>query len=184
MRATTIRGTIVSHGPVPRRDFIKMYGGMVAMTAVQGSGPLPTQEPAATPNPASPRLLFGVVGVNHNHIYSMAAAIIRGGGALKSIYAKEPELVQAFCQRFPQAKVARSEAEVIEDPSLKLILSSAIPDERGPIGIRVMEHGKDYMADKPGIITLDQLAQVKAAQARTKRIYSICYSERFENRAT
>ena len=64
------------------------------------------------------------------------------------------------------------------------MLSAAIPDERAPIGIRVMQHGKDYMADKPGITTLEQLAEVRRVQAQTKRIYSIMYSERFENRAT
>jgi len=114
----------------------------------------------------------------------MTAAAIRGGGALVSVFAKEPELVQGFLQRFPQAKVARTEAEVLEDPSIALVLSSAIPDERGPIGIRAMQHGKDYMADKPGLTTLEQLAEVRRVQAQTNRIYSIMYSERFENRAT
>jgi predicted dehydrogenase len=40
------------------------------------------------------------------------------------------------------------------------------------------------MADKPGITTLDQLAEVRKVQHETKRIYSICYSERLENRAS
>jgi predicted dehydrogenase len=40
------------------------------------------------------------------------------------------------------------------------------------------------MADKPGITTLEQLADVRRVQARTHRIYSIMYSERLENRAT
>jgi predicted dehydrogenase len=47
-----------------------------------------------------------------------------------------------------------------------------------------MKHGKDFMVDKPGIITLKQLADVRRVQKETKRIYSIMYSERFENRAT
>ena len=47
-----------------------------------------------------------------------------------------------------------------------------------------MQHGKDYMSDKPGITTLEQLAEVRKVQAETKRIYSIMYSERLENRAT
>ena len=47
-----------------------------------------------------------------------------------------------------------------------------------------MQHGKDYMADKPGMTTLEQLAEVRRVQAETKRIYSILYSERLENRAT
>src|SRR5262245_61264990 len=167
---------------VPRRDFIKSMAGSAAImaamphdtlvgAATQGSGPMPLQQPATTPNPASPRLRFGVVGINHNHIFSMVTAAIRGGGALVSVYAKEPELVSGFKQRFPQVKVARTEAEVIEDPALALVLSSAIPDERAPLGIRVMQHGKDYMTDKPGITTLEQLAEVRRVQAATKRIY-------------
>jgi len=47
-----------------------------------------------------------------------------------------------------------------------------------------MRHGKDYMADKPGITSLEQLADVRRVQKETKRIYSIMYSERFENKAT
>jgi predicted dehydrogenase len=180
---------------VPRRDFLKQMTGTAAIMAalpheplgqpaVQGSGPMPAQQPAATPNPASPRLRFGVVGLNHNHIFSMVTAAIRGGGALVSVYAREPELVAGFQQRFPQVRLARTEAEVIDDPSLALVLSAAIPEERAPLGIRVMQRGKDYVADKPGITTLQQLAEVRRVQAATRRIYSIVYSERFENRAT
>jgi predicted dehydrogenase len=47
-----------------------------------------------------------------------------------------------------------------------------------------MQHGKDFLADKPGITTLAQLAEVRRVHATTKRIYSIMYSERFENGAT
>jgi predicted dehydrogenase len=42
-----------------------------------------------------------------------------------------------------------------------------------------MRHGKDYMSDKPGFTTLEQLAEVRRVQAETGRIYSVCYSERF-----
>jgi len=47
-----------------------------------------------------------------------------------------------------------------------------------------MRHGKDYMVDKPGITSLDQLAEVRKVQAETRRIYSICYSEHFQTRST
>jgi predicted dehydrogenase len=131
-----------------------------------------------------PRIKFSVIGINHGHIYSQVEAIIRGGGELVSFHAKEPDLSQAFAKRFPQAKQVRSEKEILEENSIQLVLSSIIPDERAPLGIRVMQHGKDYMVDKPGIITLDQLEQVRKVQKQTGRIYSIMYSERFENKAT
>jgi len=130
------------------------------------------------------RLKFAVIGINHNHINSQVGAVLRGGGELVWLYAKEPDLVKDFQKRFPQARLARSEDEVLQDSSIQLVLSSAIPAERAPIGIRVMQHGKDYMSDKPGITTLEQLAEVKRVQAQTRRIYSIMYSERLENQAT
>ena len=143
-----------------------------------------TSGQAAPATGAKPRIRFAVIGVNHSHINSMADAVLRGGGELVSMYAQEPDLAAAFVKRFPQARRAASEKEILEDSSVQLVLSAAIPDQRAPIGIRAMQHGKDYMADKPGITTLEQLAEVRRVQAATRRIYSIVYSERFENRAT
>jgi predicted dehydrogenase len=140
---------------------------------------------AKTPSTqAKPKIRFAVIGVNHAHINSMVDAVIRGGGELVSVYAKEPDLAAAFIKRYPQAVRAGSENEILESSSIQLVLSAAIPDERAPTGIRVMQHGKDYMSDKPGITTLEQLAEVRRVQAQTRRIYSIMYSERMENRAT
>jgi predicted dehydrogenase len=133
---------------------------------------------------AAPRIRFSVIGINHDHIHGQIAATQRGGGDLISFFAKEPELAANFAKRYPQAKAALDEKEILEDNSIQLVISAAIPAERAPIGIEVMRHGKDYMADKPGITTLAQLAEVRKVQKETKRIYSIMYSERLENRAT
>jgi predicted dehydrogenase len=135
------------------------------------------------PNP-EPRIKFSVIGINHNHIYGMTDAIIRGGGELVSLYAKEADLAAAFTKKYPQVKLAAGENEILEDKSIQLILSSIIPEQRAGVGIRTMQHGKDYMSDKPGITSLKQLAEVRRIQKQTGRIYSIMYSERFENKAT
>ena len=131
-----------------------------------------------------PRLKFSVIGINHDHIHGQIGATIRGGGQFVSFYAKEPELAAAFAKRYPQVKQARGQQEILEDNSIQLVLSSGIPVDRAPLGIAVMQHGKDYMSDKPGITTLAQLTEVRKVQRATKRIYSIMYSERFENKAT
>ena len=135
-------------------------------------------------SPAEPRIKFGVIGINHSHINAMVDAVTRGGGQFVSFYSKEPELGAAFAKRYPQAKQVDNENKVLEDPSIQVIMSSIIPDERAPLGVKVMRHGKDYLVDKPGIITLEQLAEVRKVQKETKRIYSIMYSERFENKGT
>lgn len=133
---------------------------------------------------ARAKIKFAVIGINHGHIHQQIAAVRRGGGELVWFYAKEPDLAASFTKRYPEVKVARNEAEILEDKTIQLVTSAAIPDERAPLGIRAMQHGKDYMADKPGITTLEQLAEVRRVQAQTRRIYSIMYSERLENRAT
>src|SRR5262245_3951145 len=131
-----------------------------------------------------PRIRFSVIGLNHGHISSQTRAVQRGGGELVSFYAKEPELAASYSKDFPKAKLAASLKEILEDKSIQLVVSAAIPDERAPLGIEVMRHGKDFMVDKPGITTLEQLAEVRRVQEQTHRIYSIMYSERLENKAT
>jgi predicted dehydrogenase len=121
---------------------------------------------------------FSVIGINHNHINGMVSALIKGGGQLVSVYAKEEDLLRGFTRAFPNVKIAKSEEEILDDKSIQLVASSGIPVERAPLGIRVMKAGKDYMADKPGIVTLDQLKEVRKVQKETKRIFSIMYSER------
>ena len=159
-------------------------GRSQARPAHRGEGSPQTAGAAAGREKPSATIRFAVIGMNHGHIYGQTEAVLRGGGELVTAYAKEPDLAAAFLKRFPQAKPARSEQEILEDSTIQLVVSAAIPDERAPLGIRVMQHGKDYMADKPGITTLQQLAEVRRVQAQTRRIYSIMYSERFENRAT
>lgn len=138
------------------------------------------EEPAIPPG----KIKFAVININHPHIYGMTSAIKRGGGELVALYAKEEDLAAAFLKSYPEAKRVSNEKEILEDPSIHLVLSSGIPDERAPLGIRVMKHGKDYLTDKPGIITLKEMAEVRKVQKETKRIYSIMYSERLENRGT
>jgi len=171
-----------------RRQFLKdsaKASGLMIMSPlihkVAFASPAEKQKEITTvPN----RIKFAVINIDHPHIYGMTDAIKRGGGELVALYAKQPDLTAAFVKTYPEVKLAKSESEILEDSSIQLVLSSGIPDERAPLGIRVMQHGKDYLSDKPGIITLEQLAAVKKVQKETKRIYSIMYSERFENKAT
>jgi len=169
-----------------RRDLVKASAGIVAGLAASAlvPGRLGAAVHTASRGRTAARLRFAVIGVNHSHIYGQVDSVTRGGGELVSFHAAEPDLRAAFAKRYPAAKSVADERAILEDPSIQLVLSSIIPVQRGPLGIRVMQHGKDYMSDKPGITELDQLAEIRRVQASTKRIYSICYSERLENRAT
>jgi predicted dehydrogenase len=156
---------------VTRREFVTGLAGAAAVT-----GPRAQK--------ATRRIKVAAIGMNHGHIYGQVDAVMRGGGELVSAYAKELDLAAAFQKRYPHVRMARSEQEILDDRTIQLVVSAGIPDERAPLGIRVMQHGKDYMVDKPGVTTLEQLAEVRRVQQDTRRIYSIMYSERLENRAT
>jgi len=126
---------------------------------------------------------FAVCGMSHDHIYGMIGAVQRGGGVLISAFGQEPDKLAAFTKRYPDVKMVKSEDEILNDKSIQLVLSSTIPNQRAPLGVRVMEHGKDYLSDKPGITTLEQLTSVRKSIAETHRIYGIMYSERLEVKA-
>jgi len=176
-----------------RRNFLKQS---IAMAAGLGATTMPVDiysrsiktensDPFLVGNRRnSAGVRFSAIGLNHGHIYSQTDALLRAGAELVAFYAKEQNLADAYAKRYPQAKFAKSPKEILEDSSVQLIISASIPSDRAPLGIDVMQHGKDFMADKPGIITLKQLEDVKRVQKETKRIYSVMYSERFENRAT
>jgi predicted dehydrogenase len=163
-----------------RREFLKASAGVTAM-AISGS----TRAAGAQNGQQSPRqgrIRFAVIGINHSHINNQIQTVVRGGGQLVSFYAKEPDLAAAFAKRFPDARAARSEQEILEDSTVPLIVSAAIPNERAPLGVKAMEHGKDFMVDKPGATTLEQLAEVRRVQAKTKRIFAVLIG-RHENRS-
>jgi predicted dehydrogenase len=128
----------------------------------------------------TPTLRFAAIGLNHNHIYGQTSLLLRAGAELVSFHAPEAELAAEYAKAYPQARLAPSAQEILEDNSIQLIISAGIPCARAPLGIQVMQHGKDYMSDKPGFTTLAQLAEARRVQAETQRIYSICFSERLE----
>lgn len=127
---------------------------------------------------------FAAIGLNHNHIYGQTGLLLRAGAELVSFYSAEDDLAAEYGSRFDQAKRVATQAEILEDESIDLVVSAAIPRLRPEIGILAMQHSKDYMSDKPAFTTLDQLAEVRKVQAETKRIYSVNYSERLETRVS
>ena len=179
---------------IPRRDFLRNVSVASMMSALPSfavSGP-PSVSPAKARSevlplvqdaPPSYSIKFAVCGISHPHIYGMIEAVKRGGGVLVKVWALEPDLLAAFQKRYPDVAVAATQDEIVHDASIQLVLSSQIANERAPLGVRCMKAGKDFLSDKPGITTLDQLEQVRKTVASTGRIYAIMYSERLEVKA-
>jgi len=168
-----------------RREILESMGlGSAALMAAMTQANAQTESLAPQP-PQAPQhhIRFGVCGMSHDHIHGMIGAIQRGGGELVSYWGAEPDKLAVFAKRYPNAKPARSQDEVLHDASLQLVMSSHIANERAGIGVRAMKAGKDFLADKPGITTMKDLALVRKTIAETGRIYAILYSERLEVRA-
>jgi predicted dehydrogenase len=175
-----------------RRDFMQvagmagMFSGVSSAAMAQALSGAGTVDEANTSRPEIPpthHIRFSAVGLDHAHIYGMTRAILRGGGELVSFYARDPAQVAQYRKEFGDVQLASSEDEILEDKSIQLVLGAPIPDLRAPLGIRVMKAGKDYLSDKPGITSLEQLAEVRKTIQDTRRKFAIMYSERLEVRA-
>jgi len=121
---------------------------------------------------------FAATALEHGHIYGMCNGLIEAGGTLKWVYDPDPKKVEAFLQRYPETRAAGSLDEILQDPEIRLVAGAAIPSERAALGIRVMEHGKDYFTDKTPFTTLEQVEAARETAARTGQKYMVYYSER------
>ncbi len=110
--------------------------------------------------------------------------MLAAGCRLKAFYAPEDDLAAAFAEAYPQARRVADEREILDDPAMLMVVGAGIPGDRAAMALRAMRAGKDVMVDKPGCTTLEQLDDLKRAQADTGRIWSICYSEHFLQKAT
>ena len=141
---------------------------------------LPLRSPKRLPKH---HIKFAVCGMSHDHINGMIGAVQRGGGELVAAWGGEQDKLAAFRKRYPEVKIVATQDEVLDDPSVQLVLTSQIASERAGIAVRAMKRGKDFLSDKPGLTTLEQLAEVRKTIAETKRIYAIMYSELLEVKA-
>lgn len=146
------------------------------MPASDGATYAPAEMPRPVVEPGE--FVISAMHLDHGHVVGMVQGLLGAGATLKSVYDPQPERAAAFAEQFPQVTIAASEEEVLADPEVQLVAAAAVPSERAPLGIRVMEAGKDYFTDKAPLISLEQLAQAKEAVERTGRKYAVYYSER------
>ncbi len=137
-------------------------------------------EPSGPPAPACEpgEFLFAAVGLDHPHIRAMCDGLSQAGGELRLVHDRDPAKVAALLERFPGAAAAGSEEEVLEAPEIALVASSIVPSERGPLGLRVMDSGKDVFVDKGPFTSLAQLDAARAKVVETGRKYLVYYGER------
>ncbi len=135
-------------------------------------------EGRARPVVASGEFPIAAVALDHGHIYGMCNGLTEAGANVKWVYDPDPDKVARFQQAFPQAQTARSTDEVLQDSSVRLVASAAVPSRRCHLGCKVMAHEKNYFTDKAPMTTLDQVAEARRQAASTGKKYAVYYSER------
>ncbi|MEM6666674.1 MAG: Gfo/Idh/MocA family oxidoreductase, partial [Pseudomonadota bacterium] len=120
-------------------------------------------------------------GIDHGHIFGMLANMKAQGCTCTQYWTDGPAVTETkFNEVFPELEKVPDRRRILDDPQVSMVLISAVPADRADLAIEAMEAGKDVMVDKPGCTTLEQLERVRAVQARTGRIWSVNFSERFE----
>jgi predicted dehydrogenase len=128
---------------------------------------------------------FAVVGLDHGHVVSLVLGLL-GAGAECAGYWSETDTpwTAVVAEQAPHIPRVTDAAELLDNPDVDLIVTAAVPVRRAEIAVAALRHGKDVVADKPGAITHDQLAEVRAAVAESGRFWSVAFSERTASRAT
>lgn len=126
-------------------------------------------------------LKLGVLGIDHGHIFGMLTNMLAAGCTADLYWTDGPSVTETkFHQVFPQLQKADERRRILDDPTIDMILISAVPEDRAGLALEAMQAGKDVMVDKPGCTTLEQLDELRKMQAATGRIWSVNFSERFQ----
>jgi predicted dehydrogenase len=136
--------------------------------------------PAGKPRPVVKpgEFVFAATALDHGHIFGQCNGLVEAGGTLKWVYDSDPARVENFLSKYPGTKAAASLDQILEDEEVKLVAAAAVPCDRGPLGCKVMEAGKDYFTDKTPFTKRSQLDAAREVCARTGRKYMVYYSER------
>lgn len=146
------------------------------MSANDGMNYAPTGKPSPVCAPGE--FPIAAVSLDHGHIYGMVNGLSEAGANVKWVYDPDPAKVENFLKAYPGARAASSEQEVLDDPEVRLVAGAAITSKRAALGMRVMEHGKDYFTDKAPLTTLAQLESARKEVEATGQKYAVYYSER------
>ena len=124
---------------------------------------------------------LGVIGIDHGHIFGMLSNMKGQSCTCDAYWTDGPAVTEEkFGEVFPEVTKVTDRRRILDDPEIRMILISSVPEDRAEFAIEAMRAGKDVMVDKPGCTTLDQLADIRKTQAETGRIWSVNFSERFE----
>ena len=138
----------------------------------------------STAHQGSRQVRFAAVGLDHAHAFGQIEGLLNQGCQPVGFSSEDPAaaVAQAVRRRWPDVTWIEDPTSLLRDPSIDVIVTAAVPDQRSAIAVEALTNGKDVVADKPGCITLDQLDEIEKAVTQSGRFWSVTFSERFEVR--
>jgi predicted dehydrogenase len=135
-------------------------------------------------HPTQRPIRFAAVGLDHAHIFGQIQGLLGQGCELVGLASDDESaaVARTVRERWPDVAWSDYPAALLSDPSIDLIVTAAVPDRRAAIAVAALRNNKDVVADKPGCITVDELADLEKAVADSGRFWSVTFSERFEVR--
>nr|WP_316861597.1 Gfo/Idh/MocA family oxidoreductase [uncultured Cohaesibacter sp.] len=126
-------------------------------------------------------LRFAALGLDHGHILGMTKGMLEAGAECAGYWTDgEPLTMKAYTERYPDIERVAECERLLDDPSVDLVLIATPPYKRAALAIEAMKRGKDVMVDKPGCVSLEELAAIRTCVKETGRIWSVNFSERFQ----
>ena len=135
---------------------------------------------SSTPLPPA----FAVVGARHSHILGQAQALADAGACAAMIWEPDDRAYAAFARAFPDVERVHDLDVILCADAIGFVTAAPIAAERAWLGIQCLEAGKDYLVDKPGVLTRFELEAVQHACERTGRRFIVWFHERLSSPAT
>ena len=127
------------------------------------------------------KLKIAAMGVEHRHIFGQITGMLDVGCEFVGWWTENDNRISNDLEKkFPDITRVKDKYVLLNNTDIDLILIADIPSKRANLAIECMNAGKDVMLDKPGCTNLEQLQEIKNTIDKTKQIFSIDFSERFE----
>src|SRR5215467_13147145 len=89
--------------------------------------------------PQSRPIRFAAIGLDHRHIYEMTGRLLELGGECVGYWTEgEPQPLAGFIKRYPHIPRVADKRRLLDDSTVQLILTAAIPCDRAAIAIEAI----------------------------------------------
>ena len=79
-------------------------------------------------------LNLGVIGIDHGHIFDMLDEMLKEGCTCDHFWTEgDPLTLKEFNSKYPNIKRKENKEEILNDPSIDMILISSVPKDRAHI---------------------------------------------------